>query len=139
MSKIDPIWTKYFVIKFWGRHSTKFCWCAPSPSLGKLCVRPSWIWQLLNVLPLGHSLLIRKCTKYYSTMWVGSMMLEYVNYISWAFERIENICLLFVHIGWTWKFGCKYTPDTICRVILFISGIFVGNIVHPNIIPWSYY
>ena len=45
-------------------------------------------------------------------MWVGSMTLEYVNYILWALEYSMNIRSLFIHLGLTWKFGRSYALNT---------------------------
>ena|ERR1700738_3213270 len=69
-------------------------------------------------------------------MWVGSMILEYVNYILWGPQTKYYIQ------AYTWKIGWSYIPGTIHRnhcssqhyshEIFFNKNIFHSNIVIEN-------
>ena len=80
--------------------------------------RITWILTENVGKPLGHSSI------HYSAMWVGSMTLEYVDYILWASNKVIIFYLLFIHLG---------------RRLTILDGIklpasFVGITVHPTII-----
>jgi hypothetical protein len=52
---------------------------------------------------------------HYSTTWVGSMTVGYVNHIPHSLEQSKNIGSWFIHSRWTWKYGWNLTPNTMCK------------------------
>ena len=72
-------------------------------------------------------------------MRVNSMALEYVNYIQWTpqtkWEDSFTIHTYMLNLEiWVELYSQQYVHE-----MMFIPRIFVGNIIHPNIIPCNYY
>ena len=48
------------------------------------------------MLPLSYDTFGLATTQDRSATWVGSVTLEYVNYVLWSPEQSRNVCLLFI-------------------------------------------